>query len=661
MFPMLRLIRIQIFIVVFVLCFQALEAAPLETPVQIISPANGQMLDTFLSTVLRWKYPQRPQAVAPFPFLNMNLQVADNPEFKTPIVDANMADNQNSYAVVLVPDTKYYWRLIPMETSGGMNKYFSNLKAEASFTTGGIKNYFNAPDSVRYAGTHRGSHFQYTDAVESLPDPPLSPWYDVKAYTGGPPPAFAEIKDRFPLPVWDGHPEALDAYWYCWQTLMKVWVFAPHAADHEAVANLLGYPNWGPWGSTMVFDSCFILHFSRYGAQAYPYITCLDNCYARQHENGFICRESDRENREVYATFPVNPPLFAWAEWEWYRVTGDKERLRRVLTPIVKHYEWWMAYERRENGLYWVNGVNEADDSPRNSIMYYSASASSYQALAALYLSKIAGEVGRPDLKTFFDAQHTELANTVNTKLWDEKHGVYNDLTRDGQLITELQPGVLCKHAHMFWPLMADIVPQDRIARVVNEIENPASFNRSSGIASLSADSAGYNAATGQYWRGAVWPSAQSMVQEGLKVAGQWDVLQTLGEKYYNACLTAYGAQKTIHENLSPDQPVGYGAPDFVGWGGVGPVANLIEYVLGFDLDAPAHTITWRIRRAERHGLQNLMFDGFKVEMICDARKDSSAPCHVMVTSGGEFTLRIVEGGKTTEEKIRAGTQDFSL
>src|ERR1700744_4345033 len=100
-----------------------------------------------------------------------------------------------------------------------------------------------------------------------------------------------------------------------------------------------------------------------------------------------------------------------------------------------------MAYERRENGLYWVNGVNEADDSPRNSIMYYSASASSYQALAALYLSKIAGEAGRPDLKTFFDAQHMELAKVVNTKLWDEKHGVYNDLTRDGQLITELQPG----------------------------------------------------------------------------------------------------------------------------------------------------------------------------------------------------------------------------
>ena len=85
-------------------------------------------------------------------------------------------------------------------------------------------------------------------------------------------------------------------------------------------------------------------------------------------------------SRALSATFPVNPPLFAWTEWEWYKTTGDKERLRRVLLPLVKHYEWWMLYQRRENGLYWVDGVNEADDSPRNGLMHYSVSATSYPA-----------------------------------------------------------------------------------------------------------------------------------------------------------------------------------------------------------------------------------------------------------------------------------------
>lgn len=639
----------------------AAQLEGLEKPVQIIAPTNGQTLDAFLGTVLRWQYPQRPRSVAPFPFLDMNLQLADNPEFQGCVLDLNVDDHQNSCAVVLVPDKKYYWRLTPVEIVSGMKKYFTSLRAQAAFTTGKPQNRFDADDSQRYKNPRAGAHWQYLTPVVPLENEPLSPWYSVKAYKAMPPSAFAEIKGRLPVPVWEGHPQALDAYWYCWQTLLRVWIFPPEAPDHEAVADLLGYRNWGPWGSTMVFDSCFILHFSRFGAQAWPFITCLDNCYARQHENGFICRESDRENREVYATYPVNPPLFAWAEWEWYRLSSDKERLRRVLAPIVKHYEWWMRYQRRESGLYWTQGVNEADDSPRNDLMYCSVSSSSYQALAALYIAKIARETGREDLAVFFDSQHEELGKLVNDKLWDSRHGIYNDLTRDGKFITELQPGVFCKHVHMFWPLMADIVPGDRVEGLLNELENPASFNRSSGIASLSADSKGYNADNGQYWRGAVWPSTQSMVQEGLKVSHRREFLQQTAEKYYNACLTAFAAQKTINENLAPDKPVGFGAPDFVGWGGIGPVANLIEYILGFDINAPQHTITWRISRLEKNGLENLMFDGFKVDMMCEARAAAGAPCHLTVKSGGDFVLRIIVPGQTLEKHVHSGTQDFSL
>ena len=60
----------------------------------------------------------------------------------------------------------------------------------------------------------------------------------------------------------------------------------------------------------MVWDTAFMLHFARYAHRAYPMITVFDNCYARQHENGFICRESDSQNREVYAGYPVNPASF---------------------------------------------------------------------------------------------------------------------------------------------------------------------------------------------------------------------------------------------------------------------------------------------------------------------------------------------------------------
>ena len=220
---------------------------------------------------------------------------------------------------------------------------------------------------------------------------------------------------------------------------------------------MIGLRSWGQWGSTMVFDTAFIMHFARYGDQAYPFITGLDNCYARQHENGFICRETDRENRETYVVFPLNPPLFAWAEWEYYKISGDKDRLARVLLPIVKHYEWWMTYQRRANGVYWTNGFNEADDSPRNRLAYSCVSATAYQALAAFYLAHIADTVGREDLAQFFRQEHASLGRLINDVFWDRKHGIYNDLARDGKFITEPEPGVFCKHAHMFWPLIAEV------------------------------------------------------------------------------------------------------------------------------------------------------------------------------------------------------------
>jgi hypothetical protein len=157
-----------------------------------------------------------------------------------------------------------------------------------------------------------------------------------------------------------------------------------------------------------------------------------------------------------------------------------------------------------------------------------------------------------------------------------------------------------------------------------------------------------------------VWPPAQCMVQEGLKAGGEGDFLQQTAEKYYNACLKAYRNDKTIKENLAPDQPAGFGAPDFVGWGGVGPVANLIEYVLGFEIEAPKRSITWRITRPEKHGLENLQFCGFKVDLICDPRGTTKTR-HVTVSSGGEFTLKIADGGTVVEKKIHTGSQTFEI
>ena len=317
-----------------------------------------------------------------------------------------------------------------------------------------------------------------------------------------------------------------------------------------------------------------------------------------------------------------------------------------------------MKYQRRSNGLYWTNGFNEADDSPRNELMYYAVSASSYQALAALYIAKIARAVGRSDLISFFEAEHASLGQVVNSKFWDAKHSLYNDLDKQGQFITELQPGVLCKHAHMFWPLIAQIANQQGIDGLVAALLDPKSFYRSSGVPSLSADSQGYRE-DGQYWKGSVWPPIQGMVQEGLRVNGKWNLARDLAQKYLKAVLAAYKQEHTITENLAPDRPKGYGMKDFVGWGGIGPVSDLIEYVLGLEINAPEKSIEWRIERTDRHGISQLPIGTATASLICEMRTDAADACHITVQSDENFTLKTILHEKTTNHTIHPGKNDI--
>jgi neutral trehalase len=285
--------------------------------------------------------------------------------------------------------------------------------------------------------------------------------------------------------------------------------------------------------------------------------------------------------------------------------------------------------------------------------MHAAVSATSYQGLASQCLARIAGELGREDMRGFFQAQNDELRQLVNAHFWDEAHRIYNDLDQHGRPITELQPGALCTHVHMFWPLMAGFATPERAAGMVAELRNPASFNRLTGVPSLSADSTGYNAENGQYWRGAVWPPTQCMVQEGLKQTDYRDDLQELAAKYHRACVADYQQQRTLRENMAPDQVLGCGQPDFVGWSGIGPVANLIEHLLGLEIEAPRRTITWTLRQPERHGLTRLQFHGFQVDLVAEPAS-ARGPREITVTSGGEFTLCVRRGPTLIEVPIGA-------
>lgn len=621
------------------------------------SEAGGQA--DWLSATLTWQDPSTRAGHAGAP---VRVQVSRRSNGAHPLVDVLLPEGVTTYRLAVAPMTTYHWRIVPLTARG---RELPARAAQGVFTTGAPRRDPQAEvNAVRYAGIRAGTDWEpgTTPMPADVPSPPLSPWFAHKRYDGTAPPTFEAVQGALPIPILDAEPHLLAPYWYSWRILINQWLFPPTSPDHQAVANQLGIPDWGPFGSTMVWDTSFMLQFARYGHAAYPFVTALDNCYARQHDNGFICREADKNNHDVFGGDPLNDPLFAWAEWQYYQLTGDQARLAQVLTPIVKQYEWWQRFQRRETGLYWLWGSGEGmDDSPRNTLMYAAMSATAAQALAALSLARIAKVVGRPDLVDYFTSEHAALGALVNARCWDETHQLYNDLAKDGRLITELTPGSLCKHGFIFWPMLAEIAPPDRVQGLVRELRNPQSFCRSSGVPSLSADSAGYNPPSGGYWKGAVWPPIQGIVQRGLTVCGQWDLAQQLARKYLDAVTTAYQRQHTITEFLHPDEPVADGNPEFVGWGGIGPIQDLIEYILGFEVCAPTQTVTWRITRTDRHGITNLRLGSTTVDLLCASRPALTAPCALTATSTAPFTLVVHRQDTVTTHHLRPGVTQLII
>jgi glycogen debranching enzyme len=214
----------------------------------------------------------------------------------------------------------------------------------------------------------------------------------------------------------------------------------------------------------------------------------------------------------------------------------------------------------------------------------------------------------------------------------------------------------------MFWPMLAEVAPADRVEGLVAELTDSRSFFRRNGVPSLSADSAGYAGGpqgAGQYWRGSVWPPVQCMVQQGLARNGRWDLARQLADKYAAAVVETFAIQRDITENLAPDRPQACGVGKFVGWGGIGPVANLIEYCLGFDVDAPQNRIVWRITRTDQHGLKNLRLGAHTATMLCERRARPDSPCRLAVSTTGDLTLVVITGRETVEKKLAKGRHEL--
>ena len=465
-----------------------------------------------------------------------------------------------------------------------------------------------------------------------------------------------EVRESLPMPIIETHPEWIELYWRTWSIAYN------QVREPAPETGLVPYCDAAFSHNLFQWDTCFMERFLRYAPEQFMLYGSLDNFYRKQHDDGFICREinsiSGADFWEKTHPSSVNPPLFSDAEWSLYNFTNDKNRLRDVLGPLHRYHQWLNANRRTTDGVgYWTTALGSGmDNSPRaydqggqdvhDPYGYTWMCMTAQQALSARRISQIATEVEEYAMAGEYQHEFERLAAYVHRNFWNDRIGCYADQMPDGNTSDVLTPA-------MCWPLLLSGVPRERAERVASLLRDPARFWRKHAIPSLSADDERYNS-KGNYWCGSVWPPMVYLAARAMHATGHHDLAADIAVNHLENLTQVYRDTGTFWENYAPDSsaPGQISRPEFVGWTGCGPIAMLIESVVGLSVSAPRRQITWRLSRNDEHGVTNLPMGADKLDLIYSPRDKT-----IKVRSDDVFDLVVEQHGqRTSYQGLRGST-----
>ena len=249
------------------------------------------------------------------------------------------------------------------------------------------------------------------------------------------------------------------------------------------------------------------------------------------------------------------PPVGAFVVLKLFERLGDMEILRHAYPYLQRWHDYWMApranglarrdgngdgllewgsdaeligrnvpsWEKNASGWMragWESGQDDLpnwEDAPFNeesgTLMLNCVDLNSLYALDAWCLAEIASVLGRPVEVERYRDQYEKTRALVNSRLWNEKDGFYCDRTWDGRFSAH-------RAASSFFPLLARIPDDARAQKMLKHLLDPKQFWGDYVIPSISRDDPAFRPESQQSWRGAVRPSTNYLVYQGLKSYG---------------------------------------------------------------------------------------------------------------------------------------------
>ena len=375
---------------------------------------------------------------------------------------------------------------------------------------------------------------------------------------------FKAVVDELPRPVYDQRPEFVDLYYKAWELA------------YERIDTLNGLPapvymDEAHMSSRIwIWDTCLMAHFCKYCPSVFPGIESLDNFY------GVMLADQEAPLPKVLGniwcgkmvSFKIhhadNPPLFAWTEYVYALQTGDRARLEKVFIENQYLQKWFSLFEsfnpdaprpygssqkvalqKFPEGYAWNGCSSGMDNTPRGRSAIGSSRANcpdnpdlrwidalSFQGLSALYMSRIAELLGKEDESKVWKENHQKLKDQLNQLYWDQEDSFYYDIFSDGQKCK-------VKTIASWWPLLAEMAPAQRQAKMIDYLRNPNEFGGFVATPSLSRSDADF-IADGGYWRGSVWLPTTYMTLKTVDLAGEYDFARETAYQLMNHMWRTY-------------------------------------------------------------------------------------------------------------------------
>jgi len=454
------------------------------------------------------------------------------------------------------------------------------------------------------------------------------------------------LLQRLPQPVLPAKWAHLHETWKAaWQILVKL---ASQPGLEGGLPNAyLGTSCRGFQGHVFVWDSSFTALAYAYGWRDCPVTATVDMLYSRQMDGGYLHREHDTHSGLplLYEPdFSPNPPLLGVVELQIARLSGRLGRLRQVYPLLCEQFAWLDANRRLPDGTFWTTGLaNGLDNSPSLGEGYPDLTAQ--VAHLADCLGEMADLTGKPDEAAQWRSRRDTIGRALNECLWSESMQFYStSLPNGGHNPNKVVTG--------FWPLWAGVVPPDRIEHLARHLKDPKSFWRHHPVPSLAADSP-YFQPKGGYWRGSTWAPTNCATIKGFQRAGRLDLARELTHRHLQVMSEVLTATGGLWENYCSElsAPGGMSSADY-SWATVGPIALLLEVIIGLEPDALRRRLRWTPPKGEPVGVNRYPFGPATLRLEQQPGQDGDT---VIVRTDHPFTLELVRDGVTREIACPAG------